>query len=135
MRLTFVLAATLALAGCAAAIAQERRTDVQQLYNDCKSPRGSFENTLCIGYVVGVGQQMFYAGETFRGLRKNEPKDNGRAIATLFLLSACSQSSVSNGAMVQAFVNWAARHPERWTDKRQIGVWEAIQNTWPCLEH
>jgi hypothetical protein len=134
MRLVILLAAViLSFANYSDGWAQDRRNDVQNLYNDCRAPMGSFENSICLGFVSGIGRHMFNVGDSFKKLRENDPKNEGRVTAILFPLSACSKSRVSNGAMVQAFVNWAGRHPERWSDERYAGVWEAIRETWPCL--
>lgn len=38
----------------------------------------------------------------------------------------------SNGAALEAFINWAEKHPEKWAWKMQLGVNLALHETWLC---
>ena len=35
-------------------------------------------------------------------------------------------------AIVQGFLNWADENPSRWSDPRQVGVYESISSQFPC---
>lgn len=37
-------------------------------------------------------------------------------------------------AYVQAFLNWADENPDRWSDKKYVGLLEAISSGFPCKE-
>ena len=71
------------------------------------------QTALCTGYISGVGDMM---------------AKYGKLQAAGF--SMCG--SPSNGAMAQAFENWAKAHPEPWADPQILGVATALTVTWPC---
>jgi hypothetical protein len=100
--------------------------DVQGLYTWCRDPPASAGSMFCLGYVAGVGQQMIINGFALRAMRLREDK------STLAFQAICGTSFISNGAMQQAFINWAERHPEKWSENAQMGVTEAMRETWPC---
>jgi len=92
---------------------------VQSLYSDCKTePSTSAQAVFCLGFVSGVGETM-----NFTGYFKQEHPDVGK-------FAICA--SPSHGAMVQAFINWAEKHPEEWAKSRIYGVMLALRETWPC---
>lgn len=37
-------------------------------------------------------------------------------------------------AYVQGFLNWADQNPNRWSDKKVVGLTEAISSEFPCTE-
>jgi hypothetical protein len=99
---------------CAPAFADdaEPRVDkiqdqVQGLYQVCQAPRESADWNLCFGYVAGAADQ-------------------------LAMLNAICPGGVAYLAMVQAFTNWAAAHPEQWNIPRGEGVFYALIATWHC---
>jgi Rap1a immunity proteins len=44
----------------------------------------------------------------------------------------CPSGSISTVATVQAFNNWAQRHPKQGSLMRYSGVAWALQERWPC---
>jgi hypothetical protein len=38
----------------------------------------------------------------------------------------------SHGAMIQAFINWIEKNPQKWNTNKTAGVIMALQETWPC---
>jgi hypothetical protein len=44
----------------------------------------------------------------------------------------CPKTPITAGAALQAFKNWAQRHPETWGYRRNIGVIWALQELWAC---
>src|SRR5580658_4714927 len=71
-----------------------RMYSVQMLYQACTAPKGSQSFGRCFGYIEGAGD--FMIGDTM-----------------------CPKNGLNYFAMIQAFVNWAERHPEAW-DEPQI---------------
>jgi hypothetical protein len=85
---------------------------VRELNRQCGQPG---LNLFCTGYVTGVAHMMF--------MNAAEPSE----------VRAClGERTVSNGAVVQAFTNWTAKHPEHWEMESITGVMLAIRATWPC---
>ncbi len=111
-------------------VAEQSKRDVQDLPRMCKTPVGGAESTFCLAFIAGVAEQMIFTGELASLHRKEGGLTDERDRKLLSLLSACT--SASFGAMVQAFTNWAERHPEEWTTCRQIGVVKALSERWPC---
>jgi Rap1a immunity proteins len=93
---------------------------VQALYENCKAPDRSPRNALCLGYISGVGNVMQYVGSVSR----KHPDENYNPLAI------CGE--ITNGAMVQAFENWAQKNPREWTSPQSIWVMAALGETWPC---
>lgn len=88
--------------------------DVQRLYNRCKEPESSQLNFVCLGYIAGVGETMDFLGLD----RASHP------------FAICGRPS--HGAMVQAFINWAEKHPSEWKESEVFGVMQALAESWPC---
>jgi hypothetical protein len=88
---------------------------VQHLYEECTgaSVYGQME---CVGYISGVADNMTIVG--------------AGGFAPEF--GVCPKTAVTYGADVQAFKNWAQKHPEAWGFRRWIGVASALRDTWPC---
>ena len=101
--------------------------DVQELYKQCKGRRGSLDEIFCLEFVSGVARQVFTNGLALKDI-KDPPH-----FMTMSIPSACPKSFVSNEAMVEAFSEWANEHIEKWTASAQIGVMQAMRDTWPCF--
>lgn len=108
------------------AFAQPVKEDTQSLYDKCRQPSPSVNLAYCIGFLSGAAQQMFWLGAHLDDAKN----DDDRTLMSFF--SACPKATVSNAAMLQAFINWAQKHPEKWDAEKQLGVMEAIRTTWPC---
>jgi hypothetical protein len=50
------------------------------------------------------------------------------------LYAACYDpvNGYTMGAVIQAFLNWADKHPEKWARPRIFGATAAMRETWPC---
>ncbi|WP_156933435.1 Rap1a/Tai family immunity protein [Mesorhizobium sp. LSHC412B00] len=86
----------------------------QELLNACQSKKGSDDNLFCLGYVNGVADAM------------------GRLLGPDAKDRYCPTQPTTYGAFQQAFVNWALRHPEKWSAIAFNGVNQALRATWPC---
>jgi len=92
-------------------------TTVQFLYRACKDEMAANNLRFCLGYILGVGQLMAVNAEF---------GDN-------FALCAEPKGGVPTGrAMIQAFLAWAEKHPESWSQRNLLGVALALRETWPC---
>ena len=100
--------------------------DVQELYKQCKY-KGSLEKIFCLEFVSNAARQVFTNGLTLKDIK--DPPD----LMTMSIPSACPKSFVSNDAMVEAFSEWANQHIEKWSASAQIGVVQAMRDTWPCF--
>jgi hypothetical protein len=109
---------------CSSAFADGTNINVQTLLSDCTGSQSSFEYTLCVGYVGGVSDQM-----TLNGLMVINGDDRSRFVKAF---SMCPQPHPTWGAEIQAFVNWAQKHPEQWQQPGLLGVLAANRTLWPC---
>jgi hypothetical protein len=116
MRIIVTCAFALMLSCCVAAQAEER--DVQSLYKLCKD-RDSPTYGLCTGYISGIADMLLF----LHAYNREHPEN-----ANPFQLC----DTPYYGTMVQAFVNWAEKNPQKWSDPRYAGVMKAIFETWPC---
>jgi hypothetical protein len=91
---------------------------VQDMYEACTAPPASTDAAICTGYVSGVGDAM-----QFIGVKANQHSE-------LRDYAICEQPSY--GAMVQAFKNWADKHPQQWGANKIVGVMLALQENWGC---
>ena len=89
-------------------------SSVQELYRMCQERDGAVDAWRCTEYVAGVGDALDFSS----GLPNTK------------LFAICGRPSY--GAMVQAFKNWAVKHPEDWAKSRIYGVALALVQTWPC---
>jgi hypothetical protein len=90
--------------------------DIQKLLEKCNAEgEENYKQFYCIGYVAGIGDAMRLNGQS--GL--------------LDQMSICGEEG-TYGAMVQAFMNWAQKHPERWGEHSSVGVITALRESWPC---
>jgi hypothetical protein len=101
--------------------------DVQELYKQCKGRRGSLDEIFCLEFVSNVARQVFTNGLALKDI-KDSPD-----LMTMSIPSACPKSFVSNDAMVEAFSEWANEHIEKWRASAEIGVMQAMRDTWPCF--
>jgi hypothetical protein len=101
--------------------------NTQTLYRWCKAKTGSVEHGVCLGYIAGVGELMTVNGADVGSSR---PQFLTNVEIYLWMTSICN--APTPGAMVQAFVNWAEKHPEKWGGERISSVMTALQETWPC---
>jgi hypothetical protein len=101
----------------------ENMTTVQDLREACKSIGNNSDGIFCLGYIGGTADTMVLIGV---GLTSDT--------TPLFRHSfgICQNSPSTYGADAQVFINWADRHPEKWTDHMQSGVITALAETWPC---
>lgn len=111
--------------------AQQKGDSVQFLYESCKQELAAGLPQFCLGYLEGVAQFMATNGYE-RG--KVSPA-NSEAKWYLTEMGLCPGPAIgvpSGGALIQAFLNWAAKHPEHWADHTLLGVVLALRSTWPC---
>jgi hypothetical protein len=124
-------AALVILAAMLASPAMADRDSVGTLRNLCRSQNG-VEKLMCLEYVTGVFDMTVLAGFAYKG-EIDTPAD--RAIIGL-LGAACyniaANETLPMGAVVQAFLNWADRHPQEWGKSRAFGVSAALSEAWPC---
>ena len=114
-----IVTAVLIVLGPALAVATPNDYDIQTLYRWCKSPEGTPNWNLCVGYIAGVADVL-----TFLAVQKKlHPEDNNP-------IQLCGAPSY--GALMQAFVNWAEKNPRDWSNNRITGVLRSIAENWPC---
>jgi Rap1a immunity proteins len=105
---------------------EKTERDVQDLYKQC-TYKGSLDEIFCLEFVSNVARQVFTNGLALKDIK--DPPD----LMTMSIPSACPKSFVSNDAMVEAFSEWANQHLEKWSTSAQIGVMQAMRDTWPCF--
>lgn len=145
MRSCVVAAATcLQMAVCQSAVAQASavpsgtpiRENVQALLNSCNAPDTSSDYAFCVGYVGGIGDIMRTSGIMLKSLYELKQLDKNTSTAkVLTVVSICSsvpETVITHDAMVQAFKNWANRHPKNWGMNIPFSVGDALRETWPC---
>ena len=99
---------------------------VHDLYKQCNN-KGVVDEVFCLEFVSSVARQAFMNGLALRHIK--DPPD----LMTMSIPSACPKSFVSNDVMVEAFSAWANQHLENWSASAQIGVMQAMRDTWPCF--
>jgi hypothetical protein len=116
MRLALV-ATVIALMAPLISVSQEHpKLTVEALYGMCKEPRENLGGTFCEAYLgASVDQMVFDAVYGDRSFRE------GFAI--------CGNVP-SYAAAVQAFKNWAEKHPEEWRKPAVLGVIAALHDLW-----
>lgn len=95
--------------------------NTEHLLRWCKEPETSFDHAYCAGYVSGMADVMGLIGV---GATKDFKLHFGMCT---------SEPYPSANAEVQAFINWAEKHPTEWGTSAQVSVLLALQETWPCL--
>ena len=91
---------------------------VQALYTQCTAS-DTHQQMYCAGFFAATVDSMMVLGSDV----STQP------------LGICSKTAITTGAAVQAFKNWAQKHPEAWGLLRFIGVTWAMQEVWPCVTH
>jgi hypothetical protein len=119
---TFALAVLL-LAPLPARGAETDTETVERLYLHCKGD--ALHKLFCLGYIRGVADMMNYSAVA------NATKGTVRNMA-LDAIVACIPASASADALTQAFMNYAAKHPEEWSGSATFGAITAFRKTWPC---
>jgi hypothetical protein len=79
---------------------------------------------MCLAYISGVADTLTEIGS----ISQRAPEPARGAWATVGICPG----KASYGAAIQVFINWAAKHPEAWTNTANDGVYEALKETWPC---
>lgn len=82
----------------------------------CKAGAETAERAHCVGYVSAVWDVLTVT-------RADDVQVNKE-------FAVCGK--VKYRAMVQAFVNWAEKHPDQWEEPRSLGVAKALTELWPC---
>jgi hypothetical protein len=95
-------------------------TDVQSLYDLCKSEDDTAKYPFCVAYIAGVGDMM-------QALGVHPALDRNSEFAPFAI---CAKPSYA--AMVEAFLNWAKANPQEWGTNRIFGVMLALDQNWPC---
>jgi hypothetical protein len=90
----------------------------------CKAPSGSSKQIYCIGYIRGVAEVMMSLD------MRSVPTLGEETKVTFSKVAICGRIQV--GAGVQAFKNWAEKHPEKWSTSQTYGVMTALHELWPC---
>ncbi len=103
---------------------------VENLLKFCKSS-APMERALCENEIYGLGDLMSLNGLEREKLPVHEAE--GRAwLADTGLCTNVDETQPSGAAMLQAFLNWADKHPEKWSLDAGLGIIEALRSTWPC---
>src|SRR6185437_4713905 len=113
-----VAAIALVVISQATAFAQNSSFDVQHLYTQCKDSASQVERAICIGYISGIGAVMKANGAL---LKSGGSGESARS------LGLCG--SPTNGAMEQAFKNWAEKSPQYWNEDEAVGAIVALSDT------
>jgi hypothetical protein len=97
--------------------------DVQTLLQERNAGISSLDFALCLGRIGGVSDMAGINGFMF-SRRKDLPDD-------FWKFAICfTKQNASYGARVQAFRNWAQKHPEEWGDADCAGVVIALREVW-----
>jgi len=97
----------------------------QDLLQDCRGRNGSSGNSFCLGFMAGAAGIL---SDLHDQDTDTVPTKQGNV---RLVVSACTEG-VTYGAMKQAFVNWAEKHPREWQFSADNGAKLALQETWPC---
>lgn len=99
---------------------------VHEVLDQCNSAEGSPEFNFCIGYVGSLSDAMLLVGVVI------EHSDQPKNFNLLNRLGMCRTTESTYQAARQIFVNWAQKHPEKWSNTAMSGVAAALQEVWPC---
>jgi Rap1a immunity proteins len=119
--LAFIAFTALGLLSTAALADEDKRFDTQVLVQMCKLPYQSTGGAFCLAYVRGVADVMLANGAYGRV--------HDRYLGPFRL---CVDERLTGADLIQAFIEWAEKHPHDWTEKSLIGVSSALAETWPC---
>lgn len=105
-------------AGAIPALA-DTEDNVQRGLNDCRAVliEEGYDAGRCIGMAAGIG--MVLAMNCFS-------RDDG------YMPQFAAEPYPSNGAAIQAFINWAEKNPQHWGKRFSIGMMIALSETYPC---
>lgn len=95
--------------------ARDPSMSVQALYAKCTAT-DRYEQMYCAGFFTASLDTMIVLGTDVSSQA----------------LGICPKTTVTVGAAVQAFKNWAQKHPEAWSLQRYLGVSWALQEVWSC---
>ena len=103
---------------------------VQFLYEACKHDLTSETPVFCMGYIEAAAQIMV----TNAGERQKVLPNDTEARRYLTEFSLCPNPSVnaSGSALIQTFVTWAEKHPDRSADHALDGVTQSLGAIWSC---
>ncbi|MER9171214.1 hypothetical protein NKI12_28575 [Mesorhizobium australicum] len=105
-----------------AAAADIDPNSVEYLLSQC-SATSAIEVAGCRNYIAGVADMVGFTHEVMK-------MEN---LESAVLTTYCpGEEGLSYGAMSQAFVNWAKKHPETWQKPKFGGAIDALVETWPC---
>jgi hypothetical protein len=96
---------------------------VKVLFEVCKGSSDTFATegrALCLGYISGVVDMMSVTAH------------HAPAGAFRQQFGVCPEGSAKHRAAVQAFQNWAEKHPEAGAKPNWYGVTQALSKLWPC---
>jgi Rap1a immunity proteins len=83
----------------------------------------------CFSYINALFELMMLNGSTMQ----NKFADNMDVQVALTSSSVCyTDPIISPRELVQVFLNWADKNPEKWTLPRVVGVTDALREQWPC---
>ena len=95
---------------------------VQKLLLECKQSEPSTDKVFCIGFIGGISDMMIINSQLLS-------HDGEKSVE----FAMCEGNEhTAYGAKVQAFINWADSHPQRWGEHQALGVAEALRLAWPC---
>jgi hypothetical protein len=95
--------------------ASDPSMSVQALYTKCTAT-DLHQQMYCAGFFTSSVDSMMVLG----------------AEVSTQALGICPKTAITAGAAVQAFKNWAQKHPEAWGLQRYLGVLWALQEVWSC---
>jgi hypothetical protein len=100
----------------AALQAKDPTVSIHSLYEQCTGTDLGGRN-FCTGYIVGIAESLGQLS------LKTSTRSSG---------ICWTGQTIEYSASVQAFKNWAEKHPEAWGVVRYAGVMWALRETWPC---
>jgi hypothetical protein len=89
-------------------------TTVSDMIAKCKAPGGHIDVSHCIGAAEGVATLMMMNAKVPDAWRM------------------CAKSFVSNGQVIQIFLNWAEKNPVKWQLPSGVGFALALAEAYPC---
>src|SRR5262249_29748614 len=106
---------------------------IQELYSWCQREDSTIEairdKWRCGGIIQGVLELMIYNSFAYNKIVRQSPE----AAKELRYLSVCvDRKDITYGAAQQAFLDWAAKHPENGSREAITGVVTALAITWRC---
>jgi hypothetical protein len=99
--------------------AEDKSITVEWLYSACQAPKDSKHQIYCVAYVRGIVDTLLLNGEMLKA-------DKAHRTEMAFICT------VVNAAALQAFKNWAEKHPEAWSQSMIAGVVVALRDLWGC---